>query len=258
VPVAWIVTSDALEAGVDDGRGPSTNWRPAIATRQVAAPAPTFDLWTAGGYEAVLTAAAAAGVTALDWQLSWARLAPTPDAWDLDAVDRYGTALAHAASLGLTVRLSAIDSTWPSWLGPEALLLPWTRPVLCDYGDRLLSSFGAYVSGVRLVGAPEKLILGGYRLGLSPPFRRRAGADERTLRTALADLDSVFADRVGDRALAALATVDVTGPVPDDMTPARRVSALVRGHGPYAAAGGLLRLDGQQCSVDPSLERWLA
>jgi hypothetical protein len=255
--VAWMVCGDAVEGGLDDGRGPSTNWRPSIATRQVPPPEVQFDAVAPGGYEAIWAAAAANGVAAIAWQPSWARLAPTAGHWDEDVATRYREALRCADDLGLTVHLVAVGTSWPSWLGPEAMLLPWTRPVVVSYCEQLATLAVAPTSQVLAFVGPDHLVQGGYQLGIVPPFRRRATADARALRAALDDIALDVRTRLGDVAMASPATCSVSGPRPTSSRTPLVVQSLVAGHGPYGTAEGLLRLVDGSFVVDDRFRHWL-
>ena len=234
------LTADAVEAGLDDGVGPSTCWRPAIATKRTSGPTQTLNLFAEGGYEALWAAMVDVPIRGVQFNVSWSRLEPRRGDVDATVVDRYRRALRAARDAGLCVDLVAIDQSWPAWLGAEPALVPWTRSVLRGYVTMLADLFRDDVNQFALVASVDRLALGGYRLGLLPPFRRRAQADERAVRAVWASLHDELATELDGRFRSPLPEVSVAGPARALTGDAVALSALLAGSGPYASAAAVL------------------
>ncbi len=176
----------AVEGGFDGPGQPATCYGAATQLGQCPATGDARGLWR--DYEVVIDLAKDLGLDGVRLTLEWARLEPHPDQPDRAAFDRYRRALTHARSLGLRVTGVLVDVAWPSWLGPEAWLLPWVPERVMIHAERVGELLGDALDAVVDFARPDDLITTGFRDGSAPPWRRRADADARVARTALRDL----------------------------------------------------------------------
>jgi len=163
----------AVEGGLDGRYQPATIFNASIALGYLAAPGDALHVWD--HYEELLGAAAEAGVRNLRLELSWARLEPRRDRLDATAVARYQTVVANAQTLGLRVEIAACDGAWPSWLGMEPLLWPWSHDAVRAHLARCADYF-SLADGRIFLARPETLAPG-YLSADGPPWRRKAVAD---------------------------------------------------------------------------------
>lgn len=241
----------AVEGGLD-GRGrPATCYAPTIALGRHEGPGEAAGLWAR--YEEVLDAAAGLGLAGVALSVEWARVEPNPGEVDGAALARYRAAVEHARSLGLLVTVRLVTSAWPSWLGPEAWILPWVVPHALAHAARVADALGDAPTGWVVFADPTGLVAGGYLEGTRPPWRRRARAEAALARRQLAGIaGAVGATTIGPRLVEAR-TVELD---PVALARARgargelHVRSLVRGAGPSASARGLLAHDGRAWRVE--------
>ncbi len=251
----------AVEGGFDQPGGPMTCYAPTIALGRHGAPGVADDLWQR--YEEVLDLVPAVGVDGVRLSLEWARVEPRSGHLDEAALARYATVIAHANALGLAVTVVLVDAVWPSWLGPEAWLLPWVVPHLVAHARRVVDRVGEQVSGVVTFAQPAELVTDGYLRASVPPWRRGAVKDAGFARAQIAHVDEVLRadDVVGPLVIRRFTTFDLDV-APEVLTDARsqpdveevHLRSLLRGSGPTNAATGLLVRDGAQWRVRASDE----
>ena len=238
-----------------DGRGrPATCYAPTIALGRHAGPGEAVGLWAR--YEEVLDASAELGLTGVALSVEWARVEPHPGEVDETALARYRAVVEHARSRGLRVTVRLVTSAWPSWLGPEAWILPWVVPHALAHAARVADALGDAPTGWVVFADPAGLVAGGYLEGTRPPWRRRAGVEAALARRQLARIATTVAESttIGSRLVEArLVELD---PVALGRARGARgeihVRSLVRGAGPSASARGLLEPDGRGWRVEES------
>lgn len=213
----------AVEGGLDGRYQPATIFNAPIALGYLAAPGDALRIWD--HYEDVLVAAVDAGVRNLRLELSWARLEPRRNRVDATAVARYQAVVARAQTLGLRVEVAACDGAWPSWLGMEPLLWPWSHDAVRAHLARSADFFSS-ADGRIFLARPETLAPG-YLSADGPPWRRKADADA-------ADVVAAY------NAIVREASVQgVLRPVFDHSAPER---PLIGGVGPLARPNAMLGL----------------
>ena len=183
--VVGTINAYATEGGLDGRFEPATCFNPKIALGDLPAPGPALALWT--NYESLLSAASEAGLRAVRFDLSWARLEPQEGRFDDGAFTRYHDVITFAQSLGLEVHLSACDNAWPSWLGLEPWLWPWTFSPTMAYLERLYESLSRVTSTVLFADADA--IRRGFVTGDAPPWRTKAHDDLATVQHSLRTIE---------------------------------------------------------------------
>lgn len=223
-PVHSLATLNAYatEGGLDVPFRPATCFNPAISLGRIAGPGEALGLWHR--YESLIDAAAHHAVTHLRLDLSWARIAPRPDVIDEAALARYRNVVSYATSLGIVVSASASDGAWPSWLGHEPWIWPWTIAPTLDHLERVSTALPE-VEHVSLFPI-EWDITTGFLDGSMPPWRHNARRDAARSREQLAHITTTGLER---------GTLRIGADAP------RR--ALVAGTGPLASERPLLRPD---------------
>ena len=238
----------AVEGGFDGPYQPSTCFRPTIALGRHPGPGDADGLWR--DYERVLDLVPTLGFDGVRLSVEWARVEPHRSQFDDVAFERYDDVAQYARSLGLGVTAVVVDAAWPAWLGLEAWLLPWVVPLVLEQARRVAES--PAVTGV-VVFADERALVNGFLDASAPPWRRGARVDADLARDAdrldhdalREDPDRGTQDRRRRRA-------SVRVDQPSEVIRAALhsdcdelyVRSLVRGHGPSASAGLLVRRDG--------------
>jgi beta-glucosidase/6-phospho-beta-glucosidase/beta-galactosidase len=234
----------AVEGGLDGPYQPSTCFRPTIALGRHVGPGDADDLWH--DYEQVLDLVPAMGFDGVRLSVEWARVEPHRDQVDEAALARYGEVARYAYALGLGVTVVIVDAAWPAWLGLEAWLLPWVVPCVLEQARRVERAVPA--DGVVAFADAEALV-NGFLDSSAPPWRHRARVDAEL---AHDQIDSILATLwddplVGPKIVATSASVSVDQPM-DRIKAALEtecdelyVRSLVRGHGPSASAGLLVK-----------------
>ncbi len=176
-------------AGGVDGRGePGSTWREAMMIGRVLPsgsgagfrrdPSPILERVLGLGVDEVLVRA------------EWARLAPAEgvvDEAEVAWLSRLLTDLRHA---GRRTGLVLTDGAVPSWMGPEAWLMPATPERLAILATELVAALDGLLDVVVPVEEPGAWCLGGWVAGASPPLRVGAPSD------AMAALDGMLAGLV--------------------------------------------------------------
>ncbi|NNN01509.1 MAG: hypothetical protein HKL86_06735, partial [Acidimicrobiaceae bacterium] len=182
------------------------------------------------------------------------RIEPRRGQVDWAALERYARVVRHARALGLGVTVVLFDAAWPSWLGLEAWLMPWTVPYVLAHARRVGEKVANDVTGMVVFADPQRLSEGGFVRAQCPPWRRGALEDARYARRQIAGVeDELSRDPVLGPLLVRSSreiSLDLT---PGEISALRDRSAhvdevyvrsLVRGCGPTAVARGLLERDG--------------
>ena len=130
----------AVEGGFDRVGEPMTCYSPTIALGRHAGPGNADGLWR--DYEAVLDLVPELGFDGVRLTLEWARIEPRPGVVDEKALAVTARSFASRAALGLGVTVAIVDGVWPSWLGLEAWILPWTVPCVLDHARRVVEAYG--------------------------------------------------------------------------------------------------------------------
>jgi len=234
----------AVEGGFDGPYQPSTCFRPTIALGRHAGPGDADDLWH--GYEAVLDFVPALGFDGIRLNVEWARVEPRRGEVDESALARYSEVVGHAQSLGLGVTTVIVDAAWPAWLGLEAWLLPWVVPRVVEQTKRVVTSIAP--EAVVVFANPQSLA-NGFLDSSAPPWRRNARVDADLARAQIESIIEVLRDDaiVGPKMIVRSACVRVDQPV-SEIRGALETEcdelyfrSLVRGHGPSASAGLLVK-----------------
>ena len=251
----------AVEGGFDRMGEPMTCYSPTIALGRHAGPGNADWLWR--DYEAVLDLVPSLGVDGVRLTLEWARIEPRRGVVDEAALARYGEVIRYARELDLLVTVAIIDAVWPSWLGLEAWVMPWTVPHVLNHARRVVEVFGDQATGFLAFTQSNELVTRGFLTKKAPPWRESAVKDAAF---AHAQIERVFAalradELVGPRLVAssAVTTLEVAA---EDLAEARRsldveeiyVRSLLRGSGPTSVAQGLLVQHGSEWRINAPAE----
>jgi beta-glucosidase/6-phospho-beta-glucosidase/beta-galactosidase len=251
----------AVEGGFDRVGEPMTCYSPTIALGRHAGPGNADGLWR--NYETVLDFVPALGVDGVRLTLEWARIEPRRGMVDEAVLARYGEVIRYARGLDLDVTIAIIDAVWPSWLGLEAWILPWTVPYVLDHARRMVETFSEWATGFLAFTQSNELVTRGFLTGKAPPWRESALNDAAF---AHAQIERIFSslredELVGRRLVpsSAVTTLDVAA---EDLSEARRshdvaeiyVRSLLRGAGPTSVAQGLLVQHGSEWRINASEE----
>ncbi len=251
----------AVEGGFDRVGEPMTCYSPTIALGRHAGPGSADELWR--DYEVVLDLVPALGFDGVRLTLEWARLEPRPGVANEDAIARYAEVIRYARSLELDVTIAIIDGVWPSWLGLEAWILPWSVPYVLEHARRVVDLFGGAATGFLAFTQPRELVTRGFLTGTAPPWRQSAVNDAAF---AHAQIERIFtslrADEVVGPRLVASSAVTTLDVATEDLLEARRsldvdeiyVRSLLRGSGPTSVAQGLLVQHGSEWRINASDE----
>jgi beta-glucosidase/6-phospho-beta-glucosidase/beta-galactosidase len=247
----------AVEGGFDGPYQPSTCFRPTIALGRHDGPGDADELWR--DYEQVLDLVPALGFDGVRLNFEWTRIEPHREEFDDAAFERYDDVARYAQSLGLGVTAVVVDAAWPAWLGLEAWLLPWVVPRVLEQARRVAES--PAVNGVVVFADPRSLV-NGFLDSSSPPWRRGARVDADMARSQIDAINSTLRHDaiVGPKFVATTASVRVDQPLEQIRSALEsdcdelHVRSLLRGHGPSASAGLLVReSDGWRVRAPESL-----
>jgi beta-glucosidase/6-phospho-beta-glucosidase/beta-galactosidase len=251
----------AVEGGFDRLGEPMTCYSPTIALGRHAGPGNADWLWR--DYETVLDLVPSLGVDGVRITVEWARIEPRRGMVDEVALARYREVIRYARGLDLLVTVAIIDAVWPSWLGLEAWILPWTAPYVLNHARRVVEAFGDQATGFLAFTQSNELVTRGYLTKKAPPWRESAIKDAAF---AHAQIERVFSSLrddqlVGPRLVAssAVTTLDVAA---EDLADARQsldveeiyVRSLLRGSGPTSVAQGLLVQHGDEWRINAPAE----
>ena len=199
------------------------------------------------------------GVDGVRLTLEWARIEPRRGFVDEAALARYGEVIRYARELDLLVTVVIIDAVWPSWLGLEAWILPWTVPYVLDHARRVVEVFGDQATGFLAFAQSNELVTRGFLTRKAPPWRESAVKDAAF---AHAQIERIFyvaarrrARRASTRGVQCGNDLDVAA---EDLAEARRsleveeiyVRSLLRGSGPTSVAQGLLVQHGSEWRIN--------
>jgi beta-glucosidase/6-phospho-beta-glucosidase/beta-galactosidase len=246
----------AVEGGFDGPYQPSTCFRPTIALGRHVGPGEADDLWH--DYECVVDLVPALGFDGIRLSVEWARVEPRRGEVDQASLARYAEVVRHAQSLGLGVTAVIVDAAWPAWLGLEAWLLPWVVPLVIEQTNRVATSIAP--NGVLVFANPD-LLVNGFLDSSAPPWRRNARVDADLAR---AQIESIGATLCDDGDVGPMIVTSSTSVRADQSVSEIRGAletecdelyfrSLVRGHGPSASAGLLVK-DSDGWRVDASEE----
>jgi beta-glucosidase/6-phospho-beta-glucosidase/beta-galactosidase len=246
----------AVEGGFDRPGEPMTCYSPTVALGRHAGPGNADSLWR--DYETVLDLVPSLGVDGVRLSLEWARIEPRRGFVDEAALARYAEVIRYARGLDLLVTVVIIDAVWPSWLGLEAWILPWTVPYVLTHARRLIEVFGDQATGFLAFAQSNELVTRGFLTRKAPPWRESAVRDAAF---AHAQIERVFTllredELVGPRLVASSATTTLEVAA-DDLVQARQsldvkeiyVRSLLRGSGPTSVAQGLLVQHGSEWRI---------
>lgn len=246
----------AVEGGFDRPGEPMTCYSPTVALGRHAGPGNADSLWR--DYETVLDLVPSLGVDGVRLSLEWARIEPRRGLVDEAALARYAEVIRYARELDLLVTVVIIDAVWPSWLGLEAWILPWTVPYVLTHARRLVEVFGEEATGFLPFAQSNELVTRGFLTRKAPPWRESAVKEAAF---AHAQIERVFTllredELVGPRLVASSATTTLEVAA-DDLVEARRsleveeiyVRSLLRGSGPTSVAQGLLVQHGSEWRI---------
>lgn len=251
----------AVEGGFDRVGEPMTCYSPTIALGRHLGPGNADDLWR--DYESVIDLVPGLGFDGVRITLEWARIEPRQGVIDEGAIARYREVLGHARELGLGVTMLLVDHVWPSWLGLEAWILPWTVPHVVNHARTMVEAFGDLVTGVLPFSQPREIVTLGFVTGKAPPWRESAVNDASYAHAQIERITSLLREdeHVGPRLVAtsAVTTLEVA---PENLAEARRslgvdeiyVRSLLRGSGPTSLSEGLLVQHGGTWRVNASDE----
>jgi beta-glucosidase len=203
------------------------------------------------------------GVDGVRLTVEWARIEPRRGVVDEAALARYGEVIRYARGLELDVTVTIIDAVWPSWLGLEAWILPWTVPHVINHARRVVEVFGDQATGFLAFAQSDELVARGFLTRKAPPWRESALKDAAFAHAQIAQVCSTLRDDelVGPRLVtsSAVTTINVAA---DDLAEARRslgveeiyVRSLLRGSGPTSVAQGLLVQHGSEWRINATPE----
>ena len=245
----------AVEGGLDGPYQPSTCFRPTIALGRHVGPGDADNLWR--DYERVLDLVPTLGFDGVRLNVEWARVEAHRGQVDETALERYAEVALYAQSLGLGVTTVIVDAAWPAWLGLEAWLLPWVVPLVIEQARRVVAAMPEASRVVMF--ADTTALVNGYLDSSAPPWRHGARVDAEMAHDQInAILAALWNDSVvGPRIVATSASVRIDQPIAQVSAALATecdelyVRSLVRGHGPSAGAGLLVKRTDGWCVEAP-------
>jgi len=234
----------SIEGGFDGPHQAPTCYTAAIALGQV--PAVESGGWTWEHYRDAADLAQAWGFDGVRIVAEWARCEPQPHQRDAEAIANYRDVLKGLRERGLRSSLVVVDRVWPSWLGPEAWLLPWVPVEFQRHVEEALENFGDLLDSFHIFSDRDGLVRRGFLTGEIPPFRKGAREDCNDALTQIAAMDerarAIIPSELRARSVevssqlspSALWSV-VQHAEADEVV----VRSLVRGSGPVATGDGL-------------------
>jgi len=177
-----------VAGGVDGSSEPASTWREAMRIGRV------LPSGSGAGFRAdpgpILAAASALPVDEVLLRVEWARLAPSEGVLDEAEVAWMAEVLGTLHAAGRRTGIVLTDGAVPSWLGPEAWLMPATPDRLATLALALVEALPGLVDAVVPVEEPGTWCLAGWVAGAAPPLRVLATRD------ALAALDAMMASHL--------------------------------------------------------------
>jgi hypothetical protein len=176
-------------AGGVDGRGePASTWREAMMTGRV------LPSGAGAGHRRdatpILEAVLGLGVDEVLVRAEWARLSPAEGVVDEGEVGWLADQLRALRAEGRRTGLVLTDGAVPSWMGPEAWLMPATAERLSRLAVELVQALDGLVDVMIPIEEPGAWCLAGWVAGVAPPLRVGAVSD------ALAALDGMLAGQL--------------------------------------------------------------
>ncbi|WP_224244857.1 glycoside hydrolase family 1 protein [Hyalangium gracile] len=146
------------------------------------------------------------GANAYRFSVEWARIQPTPDTWDEEALARYARWARTLRQQGITPLVTLYHFTLPTWVSDTG---GWENPATIDafetYAARVAQALGGEVDWWCTVNEPNVYAVLGYLDGEWPPGKQ----DMKATADVLSHLMEGHARAA--RQLRALDTVDVDG-----------------------------------------------
>jgi beta-glucosidase len=190
-------TAGAQNEGGYNGPGePRNNWWDWERNGHAEPSGIATQSWTR--YEEDFDAVAGLGCDAFNLSIEWARLRPTPEALDADALDRYVAMLAAARARGIEPWVCLHHFTHPRWLGLDFWLRPESPGVFVDHVreivplvNRGLIARGEAPVGIWITSAEINVLalqtyMAGYFPGAPRPLHVRFRSAQRSLDHLLA------------------------------------------------------------------------
>ena len=117
------------------------------------------DFWNR--YPEDIDRAADLGCKLFRFSVSWARVQPSENEWDQDALDHYRELAQYIRSKGMKVMVTLVHFAWPVWVEKKGGLLDKDFPGLfADYGERLAREFGDITDYWISFNEPTQLVYG--------------------------------------------------------------------------------------------------
>jgi beta-glucosidase len=164
-----------IEGGFNGPGEPHNNWSGWEDIGRVARSGVACDFWRHP--EEALDRAAALGCNAFRLSVEWARLEPSPRAFDDAALERYVEILSLCAARGLAPMVTLHHFTHPWWLGEEFWLRPGSPDVFARHVARVVPALAPYCRHWVTINEPNIVVLMGWVEGATPPGRRLALSD---------------------------------------------------------------------------------
>ncbi len=165
-----------LEGGFNGTGEPANQWSPWERANKVPlAPPGRGGIWS--DPDRILDTASSVGAEAIALGVEWARIEPAPGRVDGDAVERYESIFASAASRGLEPIAVLHDVAHPGWLGEEFWLTPGSPDRFADHVARLAARLSPTCRHWVTTRQSNLVALAGWVDGRHPPRRVGALAD---------------------------------------------------------------------------------
>jgi beta-glucosidase len=146
------------------------------------------------------------GANSYRFSVEWARIQPTPDTWDEEALARYQQWARTLRQKGITPLVTLYHFTLPTWISDSG---GWENPATLDafeaYVAKVAQALGGEVDWWCTVNEPNVYAVLGYLDGEWPPGKK----DSKAMATVLGHLLEAHARAA--RQLRALDTVDADG-----------------------------------------------
>ena len=223
-----VVTATA-EGGFNGPGQPENQWWSWERTGRVPPAGLGADVWEHP--EAALDRAAGAGCEVLVLPLEWARVEPSPDGVDTDALARYARTMAGCAERGMVPVATLHDLAHPEWLGAEFWLTPGSPDRFARHAARVAQALGGACRDWVTVLRPNLAALAGWVGGHVPPGRVLAASDAWAVLDNLCTAHVLAYDAIHRLQDDAVVSMGLSAPGPYDWhrLPADLMAAPVRG-----------------------------
>jgi len=124
-----------IEGGINVPGGPRNNWAAWEDSGRIEPTGVCNRFWDEP--EPILGLTSAAGCGTFRYGIEWARIWPTPDGADHDALSRYAEIMGEGSSMGVEPLVNCSHFTHPEWMGIE----PWV-----DEPERTIEAFGRHAA----------------------------------------------------------------------------------------------------------------